>query len=55
MNVYQKSVKNIQKIVTFASYISLNLIFYIPFRRDVDRFLILPASPVLNRLYTESE
>ena len=45
-NLYQKSVKNIQNIVASATYISLNLIFYIPSLQDVDRFLILPASSI---------
>ena len=44
MNLYYKSVKNIQKIATSVSYISLNLIFYISSLQDVDRFLIVPTS-----------
>ena len=35
-----------QKIVTSVSYISLNLIFYIPSLQDVDRFFILATSPI---------
>ena len=35
-----------QKIVTSVSYISLNLIFFISSLQDVDRFLILPVSPI---------
>ena len=38
--------KNIQKIVTSVRYISLNLVFYITSPQEVDRFLILPRSPI---------
>ena len=42
MNLYEKSVKKMQKIVTSVTYVSQNLIFYIPSFQDVVRFLILP-------------
>ena len=35
-----------QDIITSVSYISVNLTFYIPSLEDVDRFLILPKSPI---------
>ena len=44
--MYQESLKNIQKIVTPVSYISLNLNFYIRSLQDVDRTLILSTSPI---------
>ena len=44
MNLYLKSVKNIQKIVTSVSYISLKLFCYIPSLQDADRFLILTSA-----------
>ena len=46
MNLYRKSVKNMQEIVTSVSYTSLNLNFYIPSLLDVDRYLILHTSPI---------
>ena len=55
MNLYQKSVKNTQKSVTSVSYISLNLIFYIPSLPDVDRFLILSTSPKIDFIEKASE
>ena len=39
MNLYLKSVKNLQKIVTSVSYISLNLFCYVPSLQDADRVL----------------
>ena len=36
--------KNIQKIVTSASYISLNLFYNIPSLQGADRFLILTSA-----------
>ena len=46
MNVYSKSMKNIQKVVTSVGYISLNLVFYITSLQDVNRFLVLLTSPI---------
>ena len=40
MNLYLKSVKNLQEIVTSVSYISLNLFCYITSLQDADRVLI---------------